>query len=121
VFLIILVILIAAQTPIGPSAAADYLTVLGWEVDKKPIETEIVNLPFEFDDVYAEYNKLQRQAGFDLSGYMGKKVTRYTFAVKNFEGQTGVRANVLMYNGRVIGGDLMTVAIDGFMIPLKKR
>ena len=56
-----------------------------------------------------------------MTEYLGKKVVRYTFAINNFDGAEGVRVNVLMHKGSIIGGDIMTVAIDGFMLPLKKR
>lgn len=115
-------ILAAAQTPVDSSRkAAEYVMALGWDIDETPLEKAEIDIPLQFDNVYNEYNKLQKQAGFDLTDYMGKRVTRYTFAVKNFDGVEGVRANVLVYKGKVIGGDLMTVAIDGFMIPLAKR
>ena len=80
-----------------------------------------VTVPAVFDDVYVNYNRLQNQAGFDLSEYAGKKLVRYTFEVKNFHDIEGVRINVLIYQGKVVGGDIMTIAIDGFMLPLTKR
>lgn len=120
--LIIALVLIAAQTPIDASRkAAQYVEELGWAIDLSPIDKAVVDIPVQFDDVYNEYNKIQKKAGFDLSEYTGKKVMRYTFSVKNFDGIEGVRANVLVYKGKIIGGDLMTVALDGFMIPLQKR
>ncbi len=115
-------IFVAAQTPVDASRkAAEYVMSLGWVIDETPIEKAEVDIPLQFDSVYNEYNRLQNQAGFDLTNYKGEKVTRYTFSVKNFDGAEGVRANVLVYKGKIIGGDLMTVAIDGFMIPLTKR
>lgn len=120
--LIIALVLIASQTPIDSSRkASQYVQKLGWAIDEKPIDKASINLPKQFDDVYTEYNKIQKLAGFDLTDYMGQAVTRYTFLVKNFDGVEGVRANVLVCKGKIIGGDIMTVAIDGFMIPLKKR
>lgn len=120
--LIIVLVFVASKTPVDSSLkAAEYVTRLGWSVDEKPIDTATITLPPEFDDVYGQYNEIQKEAGFNLTEYMGKTVMRYTFAVKNFEGAEGVRANVLVYNGEIIGGDIMTVALDGFMIPLKKR
>lgn len=120
--LVVLLVFIAAQTPVDSSLkAARYVMGLGWSIDEAPIDTACVTLPDEFDNVYRQYNEIQKEAGFDLSEYMGKTVMRYTFAVKNFDGVEGVRANVLVYNGKIIGGDIMTVAIDGFMLPLTKR
>ncbi len=124
VFCILLAVLIfvAAQTPVDSSRkAAEYVASLGWDIEQTPIERADVDIPLQFDSVYNEYNRLQKQAGFDLMDYRGKRVTRYTFSVKNFDDVEGVRANVLEYKGKIIGGDIMTVAIDGFMAPLTKR
>jgi len=120
--LIIAAIFITANIPVNSSyVAANYLKELGWVTDENPVETAAISLPAIFDDVYLQYNEIQKKAGFDLSGFAGKKAIRYTFAIKNYGGAQGVRANILVYNGKVIGGDIMTVGIDGFMKPLKKR
>ncbi|OQB15623.1 MAG: hypothetical protein BWY15_00336 [Firmicutes bacterium ADurb.Bin193] len=120
--IVVSLVFVAATAPIGSAEkAAAFVQSLGWIIDEKPIESAFVDIPKVFDSVYENYNALQKEAGFDLSEYRGKRVMRYTFAVKNFDGEENVRANVLTYRGKIIGGDLMTVAIDGFMIPLKKR
>ena len=105
--LIIVLIFVAAQTPIDFSLkAADYVKELGWEIDENPIDIAIINLPSKFDAVYRQYNEIQKEAGFDLTEYLGKKVVRYTFAINNFDGAEGVRVNVLMHKGSIIGGIL---------------
>jgi len=120
--ILMLTIITASVVPLNSqSIAARYVEKLGWKIDRNPIETADVNIPAQFDDVYNNYNSLQKDAGFNLEDYKGKTVTRYTFSIKNYYGETGVRANVLMNNDKVIGGDIMTVAIDGFMVPLKSR
>lgn len=46
----------------------------------------------------------------------GKTVKRYTYIIHNYPDETDqVRANLLVYDGKVIGGDICTLALDGFM------
>ena len=48
--------------------------------------------------------------------YKGKRVKRYTYEVTNYPGQaSGVRANLLVDGGMVIGGDICSLTLDGFM------
>ena len=62
------------------------------------------------------YLALQREAGFDLSDDMGQTVTRYTFAVTNYPtGETGILADLLVRNGEVVGGDIRSTALNGFL------
>ncbi len=97
-------------------ARAEFLAQYGWEISTVPIEVQDVVIPAVFDKVYEQYNQLQQAQGFDLSSYKGKTVKRYTYRVINYPDETNqVRANLLVWNGRVIGGDLCTVALDGFM------
>lgn len=95
----------------------------GWNVDGGSEVTETVQIPEEFDAVYREYNKLQKLCGFDLTKFRGKSVTRYTYRVTNFPYETGaeVFVNILVYEGTMIGGDCMTTALDGFMLPIDRR
>jgi len=116
----------SALSPVGSlqenSGRIAYISNLGWEVEEEPIETEEVIIPEEFGEVYEQYNSLQQQAGFDLSDYKGKRVKRYCYEVLNYPtGEQGVRLNLLIYNNKVIGGDIGTVAIDGFMTGLLPR
>lgn len=116
------VIVALADVPATPaSVARAYLHKMGWETEQKPIEIVQLEIPQEWDDVYLQYNEIQKRAGFDLAPYKGSKVERCTFAIKNFDGEENVRANVLVSRGKVIGGDLSTVSISGFMIPLEER
>lgn len=97
-----------------------FLKSYGWAVDENPIEKVDLTIPEEFDDVYKNYNELQNLSGNDLAEYKGKKAIRYTYIVKNFPQKTDrtVRANVISVNGEPVGGDVMTVNIDGFMYSL---
>ena len=98
-----------------------FLAQFGWQTDASPVEVKTVTVPTEFDKVYAAYNELQRTQGLDLSGFGGKTVERYTYAVKNYAGYEGtVHANLLVYRGRVIGGDICSADPSGFLQGLEK-
>lgn len=94
----------------------EFLNSRGYEVLEQPIECERVSIPKPFDEVYKGYNEIQKSAGFDLLPYAGKKGVRYTYEVKNYPGKIeGVRANVIIIEGKIVGGDICTVRLDGFM------
>ena len=96
--------------------AANFLSQFGWTVDPTPVETKTVTIPSEFDKVFAAYNEIQKAQGLNLSKYKGKDVTRYTFTVTNYPNYDGtVYANVLVYRNRVIGGDLCSADVSGFV------
>ncbi len=101
--------------------AAEFLSQFGWTVSPEPIETKTVTIPAEFDKVFAAYNEMQKAQGLNLSKYKNKEVTRYTFTVTNYEGYDGtVYANVLVYRNRVIGGDICSADVSGFVHGFEK-
>lgn len=106
--------------------AVNFIKSFGWEVETDLIEFENFMLPKNFDTLYKRYNEYQKDIGLDLITYKGKNVKRYTYKVTNypvraeFKGQM-VYADVIIYNGKVIGGDLKTNEINGFMVSLKGR
>ena len=90
-------------------------------MSEKPAESETVTLPKDFDKVFAAYNELQKQQGFDLAAYAGKTVERYTYIVQNYPDYDGtVYANLLVSRGRVIGGDVCAAEANGFLHGLQK-
>lgn len=101
--------------------AASFLGQFGWVVDAGSVEEVKVTIPAEFDKIFAGYNELQRSQGLDLSKYKKKSVTRYTFRVTNYTAWEGpVYANVLVYRNRVIGGDLCSADVSGFIHGFEK-
>lgn len=80
-----------------------------------------VSIPEVFNDVYENYNALQRSVGYDLSLYKGCEVTLYTYKInppKSYTDECVI--NMIVYNDRVIGGDVSSTALGGFMLPLNK-
>lgn len=93
-----------------------FLAQFGWEVEKTPVEEVKIKIPAEFDKVMNSYNELQRKQGLDLSKYRDREVTRYTFKVTNYPDYNGsVMANVIVYKKKVIGGDLCSTDVTGFI------
>lgn len=93
-----------------------FLKQFGWDVNPEPAEEVTLKIPAEFDKVMNTYNELQKKLGLDLSKYRGKEVTRYSYNVTNYPGYTGtVTANVIVYKGRVIGGDVSSADVEGFI------
>ncbi|MCC8129871.1 MAG: DUF4830 domain-containing protein [Clostridiales bacterium] len=102
-------------------AHRNYLASLGWETDGLA-STDQVILPEEFTPEYEDYLSIQADGGFDLLPYAGRTVTRYTYAVANYpSGEEGVLADLLVLDGTVVGGELRSAALDGFMIGLVPR
>lgn len=87
----------------------------GWEVKPQPIADGEVTIPQKFDDVYTKYNNLQQEQGLDLTPYAGKTCQQWVYEITNYPEQECMRGTLLVYEGRVIGGDLCTPALDGFM------
>lgn len=93
-----------------------FLTGFGWDVGSEPLESQEVLIPKEWDDVFTQYNDMQKAQGFDLAKHKGKRVMRYTYEIKNYPGgPENVRANILIYKNTVIGGDVESPSLDGFM------
>ena len=99
----------------------EFLSQFGWEVKPESIEEVEVTIPSEFDKVFTGYNEIQKRQGLDLSDYKKKKVMRYTYEVTNYQGAEGVvYANVLVYRNRVIGGDVCSADVNGFIHGFEK-
>lgn len=97
----------------------DFLSQFGWTVEAVPIEDVSITIPNEFDKVYVGYNDLQKQQGLDLSKYKNKEVKRYTYKVTNYPDYDGiVYVNLIVYRGRVIGGDVCSADVNGFVVSL---
>ena len=96
-----------------------FLRQFGLETDGEAYESVKVTIPTRFDKIFVCYNELQKQQGLDLGKYKGKDVTRYTYKLTNFEGYDGVvYANIIVYKGRVIGGDICSADVNGFVMTL---
>ncbi|MBO5883748.1 MAG: DUF4830 domain-containing protein [Clostridia bacterium] len=122
------------ETPASKNADVDYdgiktnedrvkfLSQFGWEVDPAAVESIEVTIPENFDKVFTGYNEIQKRQGLDLSRYKKKNVMRYTYEVKNYEGsEDKVYANILVYKNKVIGGDICSANVKGFIHGFEKN
>jgi len=93
-----------------------FLSQFDIAVEPEPLTTEEVKIPDTFDKVYLGYNEIQHEQGMDIAKYKNKKVTRYTYKVTNYEGYEGeVWVNLLIYRDKVIGGDVCSADVNGFV------
>ncbi len=94
-----------------------YLTSFGWEAEQPAAQSAEVLIPNEFNETMEKYNDLQKKQGFDLEKFKGQRVKRYTYKIINYpdEAQGDVAANIYVANGKIIGGDISSTQLDGFM------
>lgn len=93
-----------------------FLGQFGWQVKSTPLEEANITVPDEFDKVFFGYNELQKQQGLNLEKYKRKTMKRYTYEITNYSDWDGVvYANLLVYRGRVVGGDVCTADANGFI------
>ena len=93
-----------------------YLESYGWQVSADPLSVEELAIPEEFDETYTQYLSLQSGQGFDLEKYKGKRVKRYTYEISNYPtGETGVQAGLLIYKNTVVGGEVLSSQLGGFI------
>ncbi len=98
-----------------------FVETLGWQVDINSRSDKVVLLPQDFGDTYMFYNEIQTAQGYDLAPYKGKEVMIYTYDVLNYPNQEkNVRINIIVFEDKVIGGDVSSIELDGFMHGFKK-
>ncbi len=97
---------------------AAFLSQFGWVFDEDPVEVREIMIPEDFDKGYKDYCELNKNGGFDLEIYKGERVKMWTYDILNypgFEDRRGiVQANILVFNGMVIGGDVSSLEQGGF-------
>ncbi len=103
-----------------------FLAGLGYTVGENlPLTREVI-IPVEFGSIYNDYNELQKSAGYDLWGYRGQKCTVYSFKVTNYADENGgycddIQADIMVCKGKIIGGDICSTRLSGFMTGLIKN
>ena len=73
-----------------------FLTFCGYSTPEFLFQHEIT-VPKNWNDIYTEYNELQRQQGFDLVPYKGKAAVEYEYFVDDT-----LNASVLVSENRII-------------------
>ncbi|MBQ8503616.1 MAG: DUF4830 domain-containing protein [Clostridia bacterium] len=96
-----------------------FFSQFGWEIDEEPVEVKEVIIPTEFDETYSGYNELQKSQGLDLEPYKGVRVKAWCYEIKNYPGYENkenlIHGNILVYDGIIIGGDVSSTELDGFI------
>lgn len=110
------------QAALGDSSALreQFLRSFGYECDISSETEKQTVIPSEFDEVYSKYNDLQKSQGYDLSAYRGKTVKLYSVRITNYDNEQNVYASLLVLDGKIIGGDVHSTELDGFMHGFKK-
>ena len=99
-----------------------FISNSGYNVLSNEPSVKTVNIPEVFCDVYKNYNTIQKAAGYDLSLYKGCEVTIYTYKIDPPSDYTGECViNIIVYNDRIIGGDVSSPALGGFMLPINNK
>ena len=102
---------------------AAFLSQFGWKFSQAPVEVTEVIIPSDFSLGYTEYAEMNKASGFDLEPYKGMRAKRWTYDILNYPGyenkQGYIQANILVYNGIVIGGDICSLEQGGFMHSLE--
>ena len=93
----------------------EFFGQFGLKTSDEPTSRKKVKIPEVFNDVYNNYNEIQLSQGLDLRKYKGITCDSFTYKVMNYDGLENVNANILVYDGTIIGGDICSTNLDGFM------
>jgi hypothetical protein len=88
-----------------------YLIALGLDPEPGSEQVQAVRLPAEFTGIYREYQAIQTACGYDLAPYRGREVLLCRWRLRGGEEPMG--AELLVWDGQVIGGSKYTLRIDG--------
>ncbi len=92
-----------------------YLKSLNLQVDDSNPTSKAIIIPESFNDVYNQYNIIQKKAGFDLSNHKGKTATLYTYSLNSES-----NVHVIVCDNVIIGGDIAEISINGNIKPLTR-
>ena len=95
-----------------------FIERLGVRVSPESEESCAFSMPESFDRVIVGYNELQKKQGLDLSKYAGKRVTRYTYKVENYDAEGEVLVNLFVYRSKIVACDISSADPEGFVLPL---
>ena len=103
---------------ISDEVISSFLEENGWlaELHKESVSEKMI--PSVFDETYKEYALLQKRQGFDIEKYKGKKISVISYPLLNYpeyEGSGNIYINLLVYNGGIIGADILCTSINGFI------
>lgn len=91
----------------------DIAAVYGYDISSAAETESHIDLSLISDELFSDYNSLQKICGFDLSDYSDKTVIRHSYIIDDGKLEIGL----LTYNGRLIGGDVFVFS-DGEYLSL---
>lgn len=92
-----------------------YIESFGWDAGITRVDVKEIRIPVDFDEVYEEYNAIQRQQGFDLRRYRAHSVRQYTYEISRTDDDpVPMLAHLLVENGVIIGADITSAQAGGF-------
>jgi len=92
----------------------DYIESYGWNTGSTHSDLKEIRIPVEFDEVYEEYNDIQRSQGFDLRKYRAHSVKQYTYDISRTDDDpVPLLAHLLVENGVIIGADITSAQAGG--------
>ena len=96
-----------------------FIENLGYKVNREiSEESKQIEIPYVFNDIYKQYQAIQKKAGYDIEKYAGSKATLYTYSLI-YKNRTDVYAHLLTVDGKIIGGDISALSVEnGFINPL---
>ena len=100
-----------------------YIKSFGWEVGIAPTSIKEIRIPANFDEAYEQYNAIQKEQGFDLRKYRACFAHKYTYDILNYNEPSTVPicANLIIYDGKIIGADISSSEADGLVTVLAKK
>lgn len=81
----------------------EFLNNFKIEADENSARARNVTIPCEFNEIYKDYNELQRQIGLDLEKFKGKNAQEITYTIKSSNYKFAV---LLVCDDRIIGAHL---------------
>jgi len=78
----------------------DFLIAAGLDEDVCSCQKQEIVIPQEFNGIYAQYNAVQKEQGFNLEKYKGRHCERYIYYLCG-----GSKAEIIVYKGRIIAAD----------------
>ena len=98
-----------------------FLSELGWEIDVTSEDCRNIVIPESMEGIMEEYNRIQKEQGYDLSKHAGESCRQYSYFVTNYPNCSQTVIVTLYVQGKeIIGGDIHTAEINGFMHGLRR-
>ncbi len=97
------------------SGFADFF---GLKIADEPTNVKNIIIPSDFNDIYLQYNDIQKQIGLNLEKFKGQNCTLYSYEIISPESRKGDLLNLIIQNDIVIGCDISEKEYNGKMFSL---